>query len=87
MNGHPERSILRQTRDEGCQNGELAEIALNGVVRTRTVDGRIEEVGRFDVLGDEALSFELLDGSLGALGKEQDVPVFVAHPGKGVLHE
>ena len=80
MNRDSERSILCQTGDEGRQNGDLAEVALDWVVRDRTEECRIEKVGRFIVLGDEALGFEFLDGSLGALREKENVPILVTHP-------
>lgn len=79
MNGDAECTVLVLGRNESCQNGQLAKVALDRVVRYWVDNGRILKIGRFSVLGDKTLSLEFLNGDSRSLWKEENVPVFVAH--------
>jgi len=79
VDGNPEWTILGHTGHESCQNGQLTEISLNGIIGRRAGDGWVLQVWRSDVSGNEALGFELLHGDSGALWEEENVPVLVTH--------
>lgn len=79
MNRDAKGTITSQTGDERGQNGNLPITALDAKVGVWTEDGRVLEIRRVGVLGDEALCFEFLDGDFGALREEEDVPIFIAH--------
>lgn len=94
MDRHAERGMVRQAGHEGGENRQLAQVTLGQEVGRRVEDGRAVKVGRFwqrqrrpccsqdgptSVSGHEALGLELLDGGLGGLWEEEDIPVLEAH--------
>jgi hypothetical protein len=78
MDGKAIRTVLIHAGYKAGENRKLTITALHGIIRM-TPNGMILEVGRCGIFYNETLSFEFLQGHLGALGKDENVPVLVTH--------
>ncbi|TPX22830.1 hypothetical protein DIZ76_014709 [Coccidioides immitis] len=84
MNGDPKRVVLGKTWNESGEDWNLARATLKTVVILGKEKTRVNEClglqrKRTTVFGNEALRPKLLDGHPRPLGKEEDVPILVAH--------